>query len=772
MNTRSSSKNSDRKAAQPIGNRPSGFWGNLSLARKLLVAFSMLALLALVVGVVANVGLNRVQTSYEEALSEGKEMEIISLHMSTDLLTARQHEKDFLDRWTTEGYETANIKYVIASQEYIAEILKHVDELTAFAPQVGRELSGTYSQSEYEADLSTLKENVGLYQRNFQKTVKLLKEKGFKDTGLEGQLREDVHTIEDLIYNREGLEPLVITMLQIRRREKDYLLRGDQEYIDNVHQYVADFKRQVVASDILDPAEKKGLTVLADQYLVSFDALVEKDVEIAATTQAFHEAAQIMEPLVEKIAKAGVELSDLDVSAAQANSSRTLLYSSVTLVVALLFAVFISIVLTRQITRPVIQLTSAAHALEIGNYDIRTDVSTGDELGTLGSAFNTMASRLKEAFAITSKRAKELQSVAQIATKAAQTTKVLDMLQTVVEDTKSSYDLYHSHIYLLDEEKANLVLAAGAGEPGRQMVSENRTIALDHQRSLVARSARTNQGAISNNVTKEPDFLPHPLLPDTKSEMAIPIAVGDEVLGVIDVQADYVDRFTDEDIAIITTLASQVATAVQNIRQYEQTQQLATQLANEQSTLQAIISNLPTGVFVAEVPSGKPILVNKRAQELLGLELIPEAGKDQYTEAYGSYLAGTDEPYPMERYPVVRGMSGEITTVDDLEIHRPDGTRTLIEASGAPIYDVQGKIMASMAIFQDITERKRNEELTKRSIQKQEALNLITQKIQSATTIESALQVTARELGRALGRKPTLVTLEPDSTNGEGRSDL
>jgi len=72
----------------------------------------------------------------------------------------------------------------------------------------------------------------------------------------------------------------------------------------------------------------------------------------------------------------------------------------------------------------------------------------------------------------------------------------------------------------------------------------------------------------------------------------------------------------------------------------------------------------------------------------------------------------------------------------------------------------------------DITERKRNEELTKQRAEQQEALNLITQKIQSATTIESALQVTARELGRALGMKPTLVTLEQDSTNGDSKADL
>jgi GAF domain-containing protein len=107
------------------------------------------------------------------------------------------------------------------------------------------------------------------------------------------------------------------------------------------------------------------------------------------------------------------------------------------------------------------------------------------------------------------------------------------------------------------------------------MVSEKRTIALDHQRSLVARAARTSQGAIANNVTKEPDFLPNPLLPATKAEMAIPISIGETVLGVLDVQADTVNRFTNEDVAIQTTLAQQVATSLQNIQNFTQAQHQA-----------------------------------------------------------------------------------------------------------------------------------------------------------------------------------------------------
>jgi len=72
----------------------------------------------------------------------------------------------------------------------------------------------------------------------------------------------------------------------------------------------------------------------------------------------------------------------------------------------------------------------------------------------------------------------------------------------------------------------------------------------------------------------------------------------------------------------------------------------------------------------------------------------------------------------------------------------------------------------------DITERKRIEELGRKGAQQQEALNLITQEIQRATTVEAALQITARELGRAMGMKPTWVTLDPSKLAGEPKGAI
>jgi GAF domain-containing protein len=107
------------------------------------------------------------------------------------------------------------------------------------------------------------------------------------------------------------------------------------------------------------------------------------------------------------------------------------------------------------------------------------------------------------------------------------------------------------------------------------MVSEKRSIPLDSPQSLVARCARTGEGVVVNDVTAAPDFLPNPLLPDTRAEMAVPMAVAGKVIGVLDVQSETVGRFTQVDVSIKTTLASQIAIALQNARNFAQSKQQA-----------------------------------------------------------------------------------------------------------------------------------------------------------------------------------------------------
>jgi PAS domain S-box-containing protein len=174
----------------------------------------------------------------------------------------------------------------------------------------------------------------------------------------------------------------------------------------------------------------------------------------------------------------------------------------------------------------------------------------------------------QEAYSEVARRASELETVAKVS---ATTSTVLDpdnLLQSVVDLTKERFNIYHAHIYQTDAAQQKLLLAAGAGEVGRKMAAEGHAIPLNAKKSLVARAARKRQVVIVSDVQQEAGYLPNPLLPETHSEMAVPMIVGDNVLGVFDVQSEKVNGFTQEDAGIYATLAAQVAVALQNARLY------------------------------------------------------------------------------------------------------------------------------------------------------------------------------------------------------------
>ena len=119
-----------------------------------------------------------------------------------------------------------------------------------------------------------------------------------------------------------------------------------------------------------------------------------------------------------------------------------------------------------------------------------------------------------------------------------------------------------------------------------------------------------------------------------------------------------------------------------------------------------LLKNLPIGVFMVEVPSGKPLVVNDAAVKLLGRGILPDASQQNLAEVYKAFKQGTHQPYPPEEMPILLGMKGMRSHVDDMVVERPDGSEILLEIIGSPVKDDQGAIWASLVNFSDITARK------------------------------------------------------------------
>ncbi|HUM71539.1 MAG TPA: PAS domain-containing protein, partial [Chloroflexota bacterium] len=235
-----------------------------------------------------------------------------------------------------------------------------------------------------------------------------------------------------------------------------------------------------------------------------------------------------------------------------------------------------------------------------------------------------------------------------------------EMLQAVVDQVKESFNLYHAHAYLLNETGDTLELVAGAGKVGQQMVQEGRPIPLTAEQSLVARAARSRTGVIVNNVRKDPHFLAHPLLPETRAEMAVPMIVGGQVLGVLDLQADTANRFTQRYVNIQTTLATQIAVALQNARLFAQAQQHTAELQETESELRAtsermqtVLEAMSTPVVIVAQDDARILYANEMMSQLMDVPLAEMPG----TLVFDFYVHESDATNYLEQVMATGSMS-------------------------------------------------------------------------------------------------------------------
>jgi GAF domain-containing protein len=169
-------------------------------------------------------------------------------------------------------------------------------------------------------------------------------------------------------------------------------------------------------------------------------------------------------------------------------------------------------------------------------------------------------------------RTQQLETVVKMGQRLTGILDLSDLLREVVNRTKETYNYYHIHIYLLDEKGEMLMLAQGYGEAGAEMKARGHNISMTAPRSLVAQAAREARVISVADVQTDPNWLPNPLLPETRSEMAVPIILGTQVVGVLDVQSKRANGLGPEDETTLQALANQVAVAVRNARLFTETQ--------------------------------------------------------------------------------------------------------------------------------------------------------------------------------------------------------
>lgn len=153
------------------------------------------------------------------------------------------------------------------------------------------------------------------------------------------------------------------------------------------------------------------------------------------------------------------------------------------------------------------------------------------------------------------------------------------------------FGYYHAAIFLIEETGFHVVLQEATGAVGEAMKAREHSLPVN-DKSVVGKVALRGEPSVVNNTSIDPTFRPNPLLPDTRAETAIPLKIGDRIIGALDIQSTLPGAFTPDDVGVLQLLADQVAIAIDNARSYELSQQAVREMRDLDRVKTQFLANM------------------------------------------------------------------------------------------------------------------------------------------------------------------------------------
>ncbi|MEA3310181.1 MAG: GAF domain-containing protein, partial [Chloroflexota bacterium] len=236
-----------------------------------------------------------------------------------------------------------------------------------------------------------------------------------------------------------------------------------------------------------------------------------------------------------------------------------------------------ALLVERSITKPIIALRGGTEAFGRGELDVALPVEAAiqDELSALTNSFNQMAAQLARSYrtledrvatrtAELEKRSIQLEAAAKVARNTASIRDTDALLSSSVQFISEQFGFYHAGIFLVDGRGEYVLLSAASSEGGRQMLARQHKLRVGQ--GIVGNVVLHNEPRIVLDVGADLDFFNNPDLPETHSEIGLPLSVSGRVLGVLDVQSRERNAFSEEDVNVLQTMTDQLALAIENAR--------------------------------------------------------------------------------------------------------------------------------------------------------------------------------------------------------------
>lgn len=274
-------------------------------------------------------------------------------------------------------------------------------------------------------------------------------------------------------------------------------------------------------------------------------------------------------------------LSEMNQSEVFRGARNTILINAGVALVAVILAAVVAYYFARNISADITELADTATRIAGGERDLTARVLRNDEIGMLAQAFNSMTEQLREFIGSLERRVEErtrgLEAVAEVSRA---TTLMLDpnrLLPQVVDLVQERFGLYYVGLFLVDDAHRHAVLRAGTGEAGRMMLAQGWQLAVG-MGSMIGQCVASGKPMIRQQAgdtavrSETPVVFENSFLPDTRSELALPLHYGGRIIGAMTVQSVAEAAFDDASIAILQNMVDQVAVAVENARLFAETQ--------------------------------------------------------------------------------------------------------------------------------------------------------------------------------------------------------
>lgn len=443
--------------------------------------------------------------------------------------------------------------------------------------------------------------------------------------------------------------------------------------------------------------------------------------------------------------------------------------TQVTVIVALAtgFVILLaSFYVTRTITQPIVRLANIAEDIASGNLNARAQYQIQDEIGTLADSFNRMTNQLRDTLGglerrvaertadldmarlFSERRAQELHSISEIS-RAISTEQRLEILLPLITRLVSErFEFYHAGIFFVDDTQRFAYLQAANSEGGQKMLARGHR--LEVGTGLVGTVAQTGKPRIALDVGTDAAFFDNPDLPDTHSEMALPLNIRGRTIGVLDVQSTKTGAFTEYDANTLGILADQIAIAIENARLFGQTQQareeaeaLYTQVIRQEW---ATFGERETKIGYRQTPTGgkplaKPVDTDDIRQALEKGHVVVIDGKENKSQ-------------PTITIPVkLRGH-----TIGALNIKSPTRNRKWSQDEIDLVQAVSDRLALALDNVRLLQE-------SQRRAAKEAKIGEVSARIGASVNMRNVLQTAVEELGRALPGSEVVIQFQSSQEN-------